>query len=350
MRVFADLHHYELYYSLQLLFEKRLSFELFRPIGLDWYHQRYWSVYPHPATAAQFLSLDQASSEPKDVHGNPLEQVTCVNLHYQIEDGIYYVVDNTKNGVVQKAITLDKFKDTKFDILLCSLPQHIPIFNELITRYQPTAKLIFQVGNAWGYQSGVNNILASTASFSAPSNINTCFYHQEFDLNTFRYTEPTSRTTVNSYIHYMQRVDLIQQYQQLLPQWNFNCFGAGMSHNIAKTCDLATTMRDSAFTWHYKPEGDGFGHVLYDTYACGRPAIIWVPFYQGKSAQALLEDQITCIDISKNSITQNISLLQKYSQPDEHNKICENAYKRFQQVVNFDQEEVVIRQFLSNLR
>ena len=349
LKVFSDLHHADLYYSLQLLFEKRLDAELYRPIGMEWQQQGFWRVFDHPATAQQFLGLNQAIVKPTDVHGNYLSEFQQLNLNYRFEDGIYYVYDPVHEKV-QRAITLDKFKEMEFDIIISSLPQHIGPFNKLISLYQPRAKHIFQVGNAWGHLPGVTNILSSTAPFPVPPNINICFYHQEFDLEVYKFTEPKNPKIINSYIHLMRELDLLQLYKILLPDYVFTTYGASMDQVANGTQMVADKMSESGWTWHVKPEGDGFGHVIHSTYACGRPAIIKANYYRGKAAEHLLEDLVTCIDISKRSPVENAEIIKSMSQPDAHRQMCHNAYNRFKQMVDFDQEEQRIRHFLSNLR
>jgi len=44
MKVFAELHHQSLFTSLQFLFEKRLGYQLFRPIGEKWFREGYWKI------------------------------------------------------------------------------------------------------------------------------------------------------------------------------------------------------------------------------------------------------------------------------------------------------------------
>ena len=119
MRILCDFHHDALLYSLQLLFENRLGHELYRCVGLDWYKEGYWHVFPHPDTAGQFLGLDQPSNKPRDIHGNELPPGARCNENYTVEGETYLVVD-PKRGVIQKAIELETFKKMKFDILISS--------------------------------------------------------------------------------------------------------------------------------------------------------------------------------------------------------------------------------------
>lgn len=348
MNILSDMHHDDLFYSLYLLFEKRLGHKLYRQIGLEWYEAGYWNVFPHPDTAKQFLGTNQGNEHPKDIHGNLLPDSACLNRNFTIENGIYYITNPTKHHHIQRAITLDKFKDMKFDIIISSIPQHIQPFNDLINRFQPRAKHIFQVGNAWGRLPGVNNLLASTTPFDT-TGLNSCFYHQEFDLDMFKYEPPTNNYTINSYIHWMQRKDLMNQYAQALPGYIWKSYGAGMEDTLQQTKQVAEAMNNSAFSWHYKPEGDGYGYSTICSYACGRPQIIWGSFYNNKLASKLMEHGKTCIDISINSFEENIRLIKHFSQPEEHNKMCENAYQRFRDTVNFDEDEQKVRKFIERL-
>lgn len=350
MNVFCDFHHTELYHSIKLLFEDRLGFNLYRPIGMEWQEQGYWKVFDHPATAAQFLSVNQKFDPgPEGLDGKVFEKEDLENYEYYIDNGIYFVKDFSKN-VINKAITIDCFKDIKFDILIASIPQHIVPFQKLIVKYQPQAKLIFQVGNCWNSFPNVRNILSSTAPFQVNPGINVCFYHQEFDLNVFRFEKPVENKRVNSYIHYMKELELLEAYKLNLPDWKFTTYGAGMEDILHNQFDISKAIIDSGWTWHVKPEGDGFGHTIHNSYACGRPAIIKRNYYLGKAADSLLEDMVTCVDINARDISSNINILKHLSQPEVHEKLCENAYKRFCNVVNFNEEEVKIRKFIENLQ
>ena len=348
MRVLADFHHQALYHSLQLLFENRLGWELYRPIGPEWHEQGYWHVYEHPATVKQFLGLYQGMKEPLlDGEGVPWTERELVNKNYIIEDGIYYIQDNC-HRTTHRAVTLDKFKEMEFDILLSSIPQHIQPYNKLITEFQPKAKHIFQVGNQWGNLPGAKNIMASTTPFQSAAN--TIFYHQEFDLNVFKYEAPTNHNTICSYVHYLQQPEKLQQLVSLLPGWSGIPYGGGMPQSLPNQDAVAEALKNSAFTWHFKPGGDGFGHSIFSSYACGRPALIWRPHYTGRKADPLFIDQQTCIDSNSYSSHKLAQLLQKFSQPEEHIKMCEAAYRRFCQIVNFDQEFEQIKLFLERLQ
>lgn len=351
MRVLADFHHQALYHSLYLLFEKRLGWELYRPIGKEWWEQGFWKVYDHPHTAEQFLGLHQGTEVPMDVHGQPLPETERKNLHYKVEDGVYYIQDLTY-GTTHRALRLEKFKNMEFDILLSSIPQHINPFNQLIASYQKNAKHIFQIGNSWSHVPGVNNILASCSlnGLNINHNQHVVFYHQEFDLEVFKYVSPKFHNIVNSYVHYMKNPQHMIDTVSKLPGWTATTYGAGMQLQLQSADAVATALKNSAFTWHNKPEGDGFGHVIHSSYACGRPAVYWGSQYKGKAAGDLLEHGVTGIDAEQIPLSSLHLELQKYAQPDTHKKMCENAFNRFREVVDFDMEFERIKLFLEHLR
>jgi hypothetical protein len=340
MKIFCDNHHHDLFYSLQLLFEKRFGWELYRPIGLDWYHEGYWNVYPSIDTAKQYLDFFKKPSTHKPQWGQ-------LNKHYTSEDGIYYVTDVTKNKV-QRGITLEKFKNMEFDILISSMPQHIQPFNKLISLYQPKAKHIFQVGNAWGQQAGVNNILASTSYFPTSNNINICYYHQEFDLDVFNYESKCRSNTISSFIHYMNR-NLWDQYKNKISNMQFNAYGAGMDFCWSKTSDEAEQYKNSKWTWYFKPGGDGFGYSLFRSMATGTPMLIWGPHCQGKLSGELMIDGSTCIDLSKRTIDDNINFINYLSQTENHLQLQDNCCKKFKEKVNYEIEFEQIKKFIERL-
>ena len=181
MKILADLHHSGLFHSLQLLFEKRLGFELYRPIGMEWATEGYWNVYNHPDTQKQFLMDGYI---PKD--GTP-----PLNGISRIQDGIHYIKDTTHGGE-QKAITLEQFKEMDIDIVIASIPAHIEPYKKLIHEFKPKAKFVFQQGNMFtevlSNLHTIPNLLSSTVEFPVPSSCHAVFYHQEFPVDPFYYT------------------------------------------------------------------------------------------------------------------------------------------------------------------
>lgn len=351
LRVLADYHHGDLFHSLQLLFEKRLGWRLYRPVAMEWYHEGFWNVYPHIDTARQYLDVHEAAEVSKLAEKYPNTMFSSLNRGaFESDEGFFVIPDVSKPGYCQNGITLPRFKETKFDIIIASMPQHLPLYQKLIEQYQPQAKLIFQMGNEWGYIPGCKNILASTAPFDVPKDVNVVFYHQEFDLNLFTYEPPTNHTRVRSYIHVMQELELRDQYRTMLSDWDWKSFGALMDQTLCLTSDIAAEMKDAGWTWHVKPGGDGYGYGIHHSYARGRPLIVKGSYYRNRLAERLMVDNETCIDVSRGSVYDNCLRLRQAAHPENHIKMCEKARARFNDVVDFNRDEQNIRRFLENLR
>lgn len=359
MNVFVDFHHAALLQSFILLFEKRLGGMVFRPIGADWFERGYWKVYDHPATVQQYLGINAATPDGtpplNETEGRPPVA------------GIYYCKDIESHSV-NRAITYDGFMHMSFDIVIASLPYHIEPFKKLCSEHTSKPKLIYQIGNAWTIEAGLSlNIMASAIIENIPENINFIQYHQEFDLKTF---EPFSlniadddvltfpEKKINSFIncfgiagHFAEDWQQFQRIEQMLPDWQFRSFGGQCRDG---SCDgskaLADEMRHSRFIWHTKNGGDGYGHILHNAAAVGRPMIVKKQYYAGKMGDKLLLDGETCIAIDGLNNQQIIDKILFYSTPDNYSRLCLNTYQNFKRVVNFDKEEVEIRAFLNRLQ
>jgi hypothetical protein len=323
MKVFSDLHHQSLYHSLQLLFEKRLGGDLYRPTGMQWYQEGFWKINNLEETAKQYLEREELF----DPHHN----------------------------TTQKALTFEQFKDMDIDIVIASVPSHIEPFKRLIREFKPNAKLIVQMGNMFSEITSnlheIPNLLASTVRFDVPSSCNAVFYHQEFDLDVFQPGGEPKQQIV-SFINVLQQNAGYQDYAMLkvmMPDYAFASFG-GQCENGAMIGieNIAATMRDSQFGFHSKWGGDGYGHVLYNWYACGRPVITRMSDYKGKLGEELLEDEETCIDLDQHSFEEVCGIIRTMP-PHKYQYMCQQAYQRFKDLVDFSAEEQSIREFLSKL-
>lgn len=315
MLAFSDRHHQSLTESLRLLFEKRLGHTLYFQKGLEWYPD-YWDIYPHISTAQQYLE--------REIEG-------------------------------YKAVTLEEFKQMKFDILIASIPQHIEPFKKLISQYQPQAKLIYQVGNQWNIDpNSVKNILAS-ANIEIPPGINGIIYHQEASPE-YKYIKKDSLPDKNiySFINVPEKFPdwpFFLKLEERMNEWNFRAFGGeARDGGITSPQSVAQKMREAMFCYHVKAGSDGFGHVIHDTFNLGTPPIVNKEYYRGKLAEPLMEDGITCITIDNKSIDQIIEEILHFSQPECYFSMSENAANKFKELVNYDKEEQAIRSFIDNLQ
>lgn len=356
--VFTDFHHASLLQSFILLFEKRLGGKVYRPIGTEWFENGFWKIYDHPATVAQFLGIGGATPDGTP----PLNEVDSVGARIG-ENGkrisIYNCHDIDSDGV-NKAITYEGFMNMKFDIVIASIPAHVEPFARLCELHPNKPKLIYQIGNQWNFDGSlpVKNIMSSATVNGVTSGLNVIQYHQEFDLDIFWpdtrvYHGPNIYSFVNCFnVEQMFAYDwtLFQEVERLMPNWTFRSYGGqcrdGAAHGAQQ---LADKMRESLFIWHTKKHGDGYGHVLFNSAAVGRPIITKKSDYAGKLGEDLMIDGKTCINIDGLSPGDIVEKIKHYSDPRLYEYMRAMVVENFREHVNFDREEQELRQFLNNL-
>jgi hypothetical protein len=348
--VFTDFHHASLLNSLIMLFEGRLGGKVYRPIGMEWAQEGFWKVYDHPATQAQFLSLNQGY--------RPIDGTQSVNQIIPSDNPDVYFCRDIDSGEYNRAITLETFKKMPIDIVIASIPQHIEPFKALIDLYKPGAKLIYQVGNSWTINDGyAPNIMASAIVNGVPSGTNFITYHQEFDLHNFCPNVGVPDKNVYSFVncfniqdHLSQDWQLFQEVERLLPDWTFRSYGGQCRDGAAHgSKELASKMQEAKFIWHTKRGGDGYGHCLFNSAAVGRPIIAKRQYYENKLGYELMLDRHTCISIDNMTPEEIAKKINYYSEPDRYSQMCRNVYQNFKSIVDFDKEELEIRAFLERL-
>lgn len=333
MKVFADLHHGALSYSLHLLFEKRLGWELYNPIGLDWYKRGYWQYSHLKDTINSYLDIKK---DFKD----------C---------GYHYTHWDPDFEWRQKFVTLEQFIKTEWDVLICSVGPHEDTFFNLRNKYKPRAKLIRQIGN-WNEEVDFNkskNLMISVGPFICPDYVNYICYHQEFDTRKWKYRKPANFETIKTFINCFrdtEEFELWPIYKAELKEFTWKMHGIGGDDgNISPQKAVLEAMAGSGFIWHVKLGGEGFGHVIHGAYALGRPVITRGSFYEGKMAEPLLIDGVTCIDLDNGGLEENVKKIRYFSEPRRFLKMSRAANARFREVCDFDKEEKALRGFMKAL-
>lgn len=348
MNILVDLHHEDLFYSLQLLFEKRLGYKVYRPIGLEWYHEGYWAVHPSINTANQYLSTD--GRPPLSANGIPVTEEhgegAWINKNAIGESGIYHIPDRQHaNPMHHRGVTLSAFKDMKFDVLVASMPVHLGKFKTLRSKYQKHAKVIFQAGNNWG-AVGAENLLTSSKMTHSSVGGNTVFYHQEFDLSVFKPGPCRNSKSIMNLQHLAGSVGTLKKVMDYLPGWEIRLHGAGLPDGALPGVQIPQAIRDVGFVWHVKAN-EGYGYNIHHSFASGRPMLVNVHKNRGMTAEDLYTSS-TVIDVHRKTPQQIASEL--LIAEGKHEEYCEAVYKRFTEVVNFDQEEIEIRKFMERLQ
>jgi hypothetical protein len=334
VKVFCEWHHGGLFHAQQLLWEKRLGGQVFAPVGFEWVKEGFWRYSENPDTQRQYL-------EPG----------------YCFEQGNHKLFFFDKGEQInQRRISLEDFKKEKFDIILCTLQEHEESFRRLRDEYQPDAAYIRLVGNT-GEQvdwNRFNNFIDTTGLYAPPSGINAIVIGQEFPLDTFYYREPTEHKTITNLMNCLKEADAYGVWSFLkreLPGFKFFMHGSqGEDGMVDGLHAIGEKIRDSSFIFQVKHHGEGFGHIIHNAYACGRPVIGVLEYYKGKLAERFLLDGHSAILLDDKPPDQVLHEILFYSQPEEHKKMCENARALFEKYVSFDNDFERFKVFLTNLK
>lgn len=347
MKVLTDFHHSSLLTATNMLFEDRLGMEVYRPIGMEWFDEGFWAINDQRDTAEQYL---RAESQPLD-NTPALNEST---MKTEFIEGTCRVWDPGRLRH-HKACTLEFFKNNQFDYVIASIPQHVELYKKLIKLYSPGSKLIVQLGNNWPdkWFEG-ENVLASISFRLMPANA--IFYHQEFSLKLFRpkVIEPTKQ--ISSYVNILSNtgqgwIDFIEVERLLKNKgYKFKSYGGQCRDgNMNGPLELANSMHDSQFVFHSKPGGDGFGHILHNAYACGRPVIARPSQYKDQlGEQLMIEGSFIDLDkLGRKDAAEYIDYLTEDTTELFH--MSQKASKRFAELVDYQEEADRIRQWLAQL-
>lgn len=345
-RILTDFHHSSLMRAHWLLFKERLGFDIYRPIGLEWFTSGFWAINNQEDTAKQFLDI---GSQPTD-NTPPLNEVDTTD-----PDGVF-LIDDPGGSSYHMACTLDYFKTHEFDFVIASIPAHVPLFEQLIKQYNPQAKLIVHMGNNWTLENYKGyNVLASIAPQFAPG-VNVHFYHQEFDLDVFKNTQVEVNLNIYSFVNIIQSMgigwDDFNQFKKKLEPYEYSLKAYGgqcPDGNMTGADELANKMREAQMIFHVKPGGDGFGHIIHNAYAVGRPVITRKSHYKGQLAEQLMTTENT-IDLDVFGVDGAINIIKHISEnPDELRKMGRAAHNQFANVVDYDHISEQVGIWLANL-
>jgi len=345
VRIFTDLHHGDLYYSLHLLFEKRLGHELYRPIGLEWFDSGNWKI------AAPYRNSRATANQYLEIRPGVYDQYKNLNGQHHFKDDVYHVW-HPGHQYYQKAITLKQFKEMKFDIIMPTHPDHGGTYTSLRDRFHPQAKLIQQMGNA-GQKTNLPNVLHSSP-FPNCKNTQHCLrYHQEINPDLFYYSEPPNETrNIYSVVNCAPYLARFNQMKNLIRDANWRYYGSRSPDGaLSGGKGVANKMHEANIAWHLKPKG-GVGHSTKGWFAVGRPLVTNMSEHKKAGGDTLLlfRPGVTCIDLDSGTIHENEKKIRKLLDPEENLKWSKRVRKIFDEVINYDKQEEQVRKFLENLR
>jgi len=345
LNVLADWHHGSLFHSLHLLFEERLGWNLFRPIGTDFFKHGFWRYSTNPQVIKQYL--ETPDQNPQIVKW----WIQWTGEKPVFEDGVYLIpMFEGTHRYVHRAVTFEKFLKLDFDFVVATVYQHERPFHELIRKHKPNAVLIRQLGNPYEAVdfNVCRNILNSTST-QIPQGINNVAYHQEFSLDDFKYEPPREHKTIKNFVNALPTTidaPLWHEYKEAMPEFMWRMHGIIGEDGFLTEQDKAEAMRDASFIWNLKSQGDGYGFIPHQALACGRPLIVKKHYYKGQLPEALMEDSETCIDLDLDNKQGNIRKIRRFSEPEAHAEMCQKTHRKFKEKVDFDEEFSQIKKFL----
>jgi len=322
--VLCDRHHADLFHSLQMLFEDRLGYTVYTPVGFDWFDAGVWQFgHQHQgrALAEQFLRIDARWSD----------ELTTHDTHHPER--------------LIRGVTWDQARAMDWAYVVASVQDNQHGFAAFAKEHG--AKYVYQVGNTnqqidWGLDP------FALVSAEAPIEGRGIRYHQEFDAKgAFGYFAPIAglhpvraASFVNCYSSMSQTYGHWQQAKAIAPDIIWHEHGIdGTDGNLEPVSVIADQMAVADFGWHDKEQGDGFGHVIHQWAAIGRPLVGQSHRYRGKLAEPLWEDLVTAIDLDRHSVPEAVELMREIViDPPRHRAMCEAIRARFDEVVDFDAE------------
>jgi hypothetical protein len=338
-KIIVDRHHHGLFHAMQRLFEDRLGLSVFTPLGHEWWDEGYWRFgegYGDDRLARQFLNT--AEFEPF-TDQSPGYRVFKGKDNHHPERPIY--------GIELGAV---KATPSEWAYVVATVQDNQQGFRRLADEIG--ARFVLQVGNTNQSVDWSLDPLALVSS-EVPIRGRGIVIHQEFDSEgVFGYRESEPSRTLRSFVNCFDSTPcyaLFREVRDRLPGFFFGNHGIdGEDGNVETVADIADLMAGSLFGWHDKVQGDGFGHVIHDWAAVGRPLIGHGAHYRGLMGEVFWQDGVTCIDLDKHTAEEAAVLIRTISlDPARHREMCRAIRRVFDETVDFAAEAERVREFLA---
>ena len=338
MRVFADFHHHALYESLRILFEDRFGWELYRPVGMEWFDQELWNY--ERASWGEAVAHQYLDPSPHDFdHGTWIERP---NKRYPRSPF--------------RMVTLDQFRAQPWDIVIATLDHNEGAFAKLAA--ESGARFGIEIGNQWGAHDWSLKpfVFSAVKPDPWPSGIEGITLRQEFSLDQFRYEPPGSFGQIASWMQCLAEGPAYTEFKQaarLAPEFDWRVYGA---YGTAPTDEfawgefervdlIAELMRNASVGFHAKRFSDGYGHVIHNFFAIGRPVLAWAAYYDGRwdgerrIAADLFVEGVTSIDIGGRSTEYVVEKIRDLARDEDRwRRMCEETARHFRRTVDFEAE------------
>ncbi len=345
MKILADYHHHDLWESLELLFTDRFGWDLYRPMGMEWFDKGYWNLeraWHGDAIAKQYLT--------------PWGSDTDTRL-------------DASHGRYQKIVTLEQARDLQPDLVIATVAHN----HEGMARFakEVGAKFAIHLGNVRFSEIDMREDRWDLADFGLVTSIMPgpvskphVVYHQEFRTSDFHYTAPPRNDPfrISSFVQcFPENTRTYADWREIAtanPEFDWKVFGAYGScptdqwaaGNIDRCGDVAKAMQASDVAWHAKQWSDGYGHVIHNWFAVGRPVFGFASYYADQMAGPLWVDGVTSYDLTNRSHEEVARLLRELrDDPEKHQRMSEAAARRFLEIVNFDEDAERVRKLIASV-
>lgn len=340
MKVLLDYHHHDLWESMELLCA-RLGWTLYRPIGMDWFHEGYWNferAWHGDAVAKQYLEPWGSDTDVRHDHSHDRDI---------------------------RLLTLALARDLRPDIVIASVSHN----------HEGLHRFAREVGARFGLHLGNVRFSAVDAAEDrwdlADFGIVTTklpiavdkphvVVHQEFALLPYAPPPLGPRRQVSSFVNcFAENPKGYAQFREvahLAPDIDWRIYGSYCSAptdeyaagNLGVCLDVTRAMQASDIAWHTKQWSDGFGHVIHQWFAVGRPLVGFEWYYRDQLAGPLWQEGVTSFDITDRS-SDDVRELIRSLDDERIARMSEASYRRFREVVDFDEEELAIRAMFASI-
>lgn len=341
-RVLTDAIHADLLESLHILFEDRFGWEVYTPHGLDWFTEGIWNFERQnlgDAVARQFL---QPYHEDLD-YGTHIERPGSTHPSRTI-----------------RRVTLEQARDLRPDLIISTLAENDAGWKGFAR--EVGAHMGVQVGNQ-GQQSNWMAAEFALISSTTPGFVPWMphvYYHQEFSLEDFA-ADGGARAIpdrVGTWVQCPTTSPGYDRFRELAARtgldwrWYGHCGEPDAFHggNSGTTRDVADRMHEARIAWHFKEWSDGYGHVIHNLAAIGRPLLVTSRYYEDKLAGPLLVEGVTSWDVRAHTNDELVRIISRLVSDDDHwRRVCLDTAQRFREVVSFDEEADAIRTMLEGV-
>lgn len=354
VNILCDFHHSDLWWSNYLTFEVALGHKLYCPRGMGWFEKGYYQQR-HPDVAKQFLVHAMFTLEEAQAKFPRISLKKPPGNTFQYRASMDTIVGG-RHFPLLRTLSFEEFASTKIDVIMATTADMLKPWAALRRDLKPAAKLVREEGNVNGwsvshpdYKNVITSDFPTYQKIEAPNKL---LYHQRFDTeNVFKFRSPAYSDRISCFMPgFRSHPDLVKFTEAHdFGRMEFVDYGHHSKHGFLSPKEkYIEAMYRTAFVWHVKPGGDGFGHVLHNSLAMGRPIITIPDDYYNSLAWPLLLDGKTCILIGKNP-SENSRKIKEFSNPKTITEMSEAAAERFRKVVDYQWETEQIKAFLWRL-